>query len=94
MKTQYKIIWNKKACGRCGGSGAYHCGMGDGSASKRTCYGCWGRGFTRSAVTERNREAFRNWVKTDRPTCDQQLDALRSGRFGKAFRIESTEVVA
>lgn len=92
MTTEYKIHWNKTTCGRCGGTGAYHCGMGDGSASKRTCWGCWGRGFTRSAVTTRNREAFLAWRKAERPTTDQQIAALRSGRFGKAFRLEAVEV--
>ena len=85
MKTEYKIEWNKRGCGRCGGTGFYQ--FMAGAATKGICYDCRGRGYTMSPKTRANMEAYREWRQAENPTLEAILAALKSGRFGKAFRL-------
>lgn len=89
--TSLTIHWNRRGCGRCGGDGKYHCSMGGGALSARTCWGCDGLGFVMSSRTKRNRDEYRAWVAANKPTIDARIEALNSGRFGRAFRIETPE---
>lgn len=83
-----KICWvfNTRTCGRCGGSGTYFVSLG-GGASPRMCYGCNGRGRLMAPATQKNRSLFLAWVAEVRPTHQEALDMLNSGRFGRAFTV-------
>jgi hypothetical protein len=88
-----KIRWvfNKRTCGRCGGTGRYHVATGGGT-SIRVCYGCGGAGKLMAPVTQKNRSLFLAWVAEVKPTHQQALDMLNSGRFGRAFTVSLQEV--
>lgn len=89
-KVEYKVKWNTQGCGRCGGSGVYHFACSSGAA-KGTCFDCRGRGFRMSPRTRGNMLAFAEWRKTARPTLNECIEALESGRFGWSFKIVKTK---
>lgn len=82
-----KVVWNHRGCGRCGGTGKYHVGLSSGGWRVGTCYSCRGAGDKMSPQTIRNMLAFRAWQKQARPTREQALAELASGRFGKAYKL-------
>lgn len=82
------VVFNSRCCGRCGGTGVYHFAVGASSSMGR-CYACSGAGRLMSPVTRRHALAFAAWRDEARPTLQQVLDALRSGRFGKSWRLVS-----
>ena len=84
------VAFNKRTCGRCGGSGKYYVSMG-GGASLRVCYGCSGRGKLMAPATQSNRAAFIAWWGEAKPTQQDALDMLNSGRFGRAFTVTLKE---
>ena len=85
-----KFSFNTRTCGRCGGTGRYHVATGGGT-SIRVCYGCSGRGKLMAPATQKNRELFLAWCAETKPTQQQGLDMLNSGRFGRAFAASLKE---
>lgn len=69
------VAFNKRTCGRCGGSGKYAVSTG-GGASLRVCYGCSGVGKLMAPVTKSNRAAFLAWCGAGKRSQQDALDML------------------
>jgi DnaJ-class molecular chaperone len=90
----FRVSFNSKPCGRCGGTGKYHIG----GISRRTgiCYKCNGTARLRSSITQKHRDAFAAYMD-GRPKmqCGSEANAraqaswkeLHSGKYGRAFIV-------
>ena len=83
----FKVKFNSKSCGRCGGTGKYHVG-GSGTG---VCFKCNGVGRTRSAITAWNSAAYGAYLANRPRITDAAARAqvawteLHSGAYGRAF---------
>jgi hypothetical protein len=79
-----------KACGRCGGTGAYYVGQ---HASKGVCYGCSGAGKLYSAQAWKNRAAYMQWrdavnpATGEKPTLSEKYAAIVGKKFGGTWEV-------
>jgi DnaJ-class molecular chaperone len=86
MLVNFTLTWNSKGCGRCGGTGVYHISK-SGVGTQGVCFKCRGIGRLQADKTTVNARAYYEWKKAEKPSVQQMYDALKSGRFGRAFTI-------